>query len=148
MYTAQIHHSAGRHLRPMSTGSAKRCGRWFVFVWLGMWLSTALLPCCEVEAAVVGHVQALHPDCGHAAEQAPGSGGGHKTGACLGIAAPAPASAERLAAPSDGKLIPPAPGISVRSYVLPPLPALTLPVTYRAAPPPVAVYLRSLRLLI
>src|SRR5450432_3987549 len=118
MYTAQIHSSAGQRVRLVSGRSAKRWGRWFVFVWLGMWLSTALLPCCEVEAAVVGHEQALHPDCGHPAERAPDSGGGHKTGACLGIAAPAPASAERLAAPSDGKLIPPAPGISVRSYVL------------------------------
>src|SRR5476651_1124362 len=115
MYTAQIYCSAGRHVRLMSTGSAKRCGRWFVFVWLGMWLSTALLPCCEVEAAIVGHEQALHPDCGHPAEQAPDSGGGHKTGACLGIAAPAPASAEILAAPSGGNQTHQALGISAPS---------------------------------
>jgi hypothetical protein len=148
MYTAQNHSSAGRHVRLMSGRSVKRWGRWFVFVWLGMWLSTALLPCCEVEAAIVAHEQALHPDCGHPAEQAPDSGGGHKAGACLGIAAPAPASAEILAAMSDGKLTPPALGISAPSYILPSLPALTRPVAYRAAPPPVAVYLRNQRLLI
>ena len=144
MYSAQIRHSAGRHVRLMSAGSAKRWGRWFVFVWLGMWLSTALLPCCEVGA--VGHEQALHPDCGHPADQAPNSGVGHKTGSCLGIAAPTPASAERLAAPSGGNLVQPALGISALSYVLPPLPAP--PVAHRVAPPPVAVYLRSQRLLI
>lgn len=133
----------------MSGRTAKRWGRWFVFVWLGMWLSTALLPCCEVEAAVVGNEQALRPDCGHSAEQAPDSSGGHKTGACLGIAAPAPASAERMAAPGGDNLTPPAPGISAPlHHVLLPLPALPLPVMFRAAPPPVAVYLRSQRLLI
>jgi hypothetical protein len=148
MYTAQIRHSAGRHFRLMSAGSAKRWGRWFVFVWLAMWVSTALLPCCEVAAAVAAHEQALQPDCGHPAEQAPDSGGGHKTGACLGIAAPAAASAERPAAPSGGNLTQPALGISAPSSVLPPLPALSLPAVYRVAPPPVAVYLRSHRLLI
>jgi hypothetical protein len=148
MHTAQTRHSAGRQIRLISRRSAKRWGRWFVFVWLGMWLSAALLPCCEVEAAVVRHEQALHPDCGHPAEQAPDSGGGHKTGACLDIAAPAPASAEILAGPSGGNLTQPALGISAPTHVLPPLPALTLPVAYRSAPPPVAVYLRSQRLLI
>ena len=148
MYSAQIRHSAGRHVRLMSARSAKRWGRWFVFVWLGMWLSTALLPCCEVEAAVVGHAQALHPDCVHPAEQAPDSGGGHTNGACVGIAAPAPASAEKLTAAIGGNLAQPAPGISAPSHVFPPLPALSRLVAYRAAPPPVAVYLRSQRLLI
>jgi hypothetical protein len=148
MYTAQIYSSAGRRVRLMSARSAKRWGRWFVFVWLGIWLSTALLPCCEVEAAVVGHAQALHQDCGHPAEQAPDSGGGHKSGACLGMSAPAPVSVERLAAPSGGNLAQLALGISAPSHVLPPLPALSLPLAYRAAPPPVAVYLRSQRLLI
>jgi hypothetical protein len=113
-----------------------------------MWLCTALLPCCEVEAALDGHAQTLHPDCGRPAEPAPDSGGGHKTGACAGIAAPAPASAEKLAAPSGGDLAQPAPGSSAPSHVLPPLPALSLPLAYRAAPPPAAVYLRSQRLLI
>jgi len=148
MYIAHTRHWAGRHVRLMSAGSAKRWGRWFVYVWLGIWVSTALLPCCEVAAAVAAHEQALHPECGHPAEQAPDSGDGHKTGACLGIAAPAPASAERLAAPAGGNLTQPVPGISASSHVLPPLPALSLPVAYRAAPPPVAVYLRSQRLLI
>jgi len=148
MYTAQTRHSAGRPFRLMSASSAKRCGRWFVFVWLGMWLSTALLPCCEVAAAVAAHEQALQPDCGHPAEQAPDSDGGHKTGACLSIAAPAAASAERLAVPTGGNLTQPVLGMSASSHVLPPLPALSLPVAYRAAPPPVAVYLRSQRLLI
>jgi hypothetical protein len=148
MYSAQIRHSAGRHVRLMSARSAKRWGRWFVFVWLGMSLCTALLPCCEVEAAVAGHAQALHPDCGHPAEPAPDSGGGHKTGACPGIAAPAAASAERLAARSGGNLAQPVLGVSASSHVLAPLPALSLPLAYRAAPPPVALYLRSQRLLI
>jgi hypothetical protein len=148
MYTAQTRHPAARQIRLMSGRSAKRWGRWFVLVWLGMWLSTALLPCCEVQAAVVGHEQVAHPACGHPADPAPVSGGGHKIGACLGIAAPAPASAERLAAPTGGNLTQPVPAISAASHVLPPLPALALPVAYRAAPPPVAVYLRSSRLLI
>lgn len=148
MYSAQIRHSTGRHVRLMSARSAKRWGRWFVFVWLGMWLSTALLPCCEVEAAVVGHAQALHQDCGHPAEQAPDSGGGHKSGACLGMSASAPVSAEWLATPGGENQALQASGVSAPSHVLPPLPALSLPVAYRAAPPPVAVYLRSQRLLI
>src|ERR1039457_5908776 len=99
MHMEQTRHSTGRHVRLMSGRSAKRWGRWFVFIWLGMWISTALLPCCEVAAAVAAHEQTLHSDCGHAADQAPDSGGGHKTGTCLGIAAPAPTPAERLAVP-------------------------------------------------
>ena len=132
----------------MSTSSAKRWGRCFVFVWLGIWLSTALLPCCEVQAAVRAHEQTLHPDCEHPADPAPDSGAGHNTGTCVGIAAPAPASAEKLAAPSGGKLAPQALGIFTSFPILPPLPALPLPVAYRAAPLPVAVYLHSQRLLI
>ena len=148
MYSAQIHHSAGRYVRLMSARSAKRWGRRIVFVWLGMWLATALLPCCDVEAAVLRHAQALHPDYGHPCEQAPESGGGHTNGACLDIAAPAPTSAEKLAAPSGGNLAQLAPDLSAPSHVIPPLPALSLLQTYLAAPPPVAVYLRSQRLLI
>lgn len=132
----------------MSARSAKRWGRWFVIAWLGMWLSTALLPCCEVAAAVAAHEQALHPDCGDASGEAPDSGGGHGTGACLGMAAPAPAPAERLAAPTGGNLTQPALGASLSFYALPPSPALSLLAIYRTAPPPVAVYLRSNRLLI
>jgi hypothetical protein len=148
MYTAQTRHSAGWDVRLMSAASARRWGRWFVFVWLGMWLCTSLLPCCQPEAAVVGQAQALHQDCGHPPGQAPNTGGGHKTGACLGISAPVAASAERLAAPSGGNLAPLALGTSTPSHVLPPLPALSRLVAYRAAPPPVPVYLRSQRLLI
>jgi hypothetical protein len=148
MYSAQIRHSTGQYVRLMSARSAKRWGRWLVLVWLGMWLCTALLPCCEVEAAVVGHAQALHPDCGRPAEPAPDSGGGHTNTTCLGIAAPAPASAESLAAPSGGNLAQPALGICAPYHVFPPMPALSLPLTFRAAPPPVAVYLRNQRLLI
>jgi hypothetical protein len=147
MYTVQTRHSAERYVRLMSGRTAKRWGRWFAFVWLGMWLSTALLPCCEVEAALVGNEQALHPDCGRPAKQAPDSGG-HKTGVCVGMSTPAPASAEKLAAPGGGNLTPPALGISAPSHILPPLPALSLLTMFRAAPPPVAVYLRSQRLLI
>jgi hypothetical protein len=148
MYTAQTRHSAGWDVRLMSAASAKRWGRWFVFVWLGMWLCTSLLPCCQVEAAVIGHAQALHQECGHPAEQAPDSGGSHKSGACLEISAPAAAPDARFAAPSGGNLVPLVLGISTPSHVLPPLPALSLPVAYRAAPPPIPVYLRSQRLLI
>jgi len=132
----------------MSARSAKRWGRWFVFVWLGMWLSTALLPCCEVQAALVGHAQALQPDCAHPTEQAPDSGDSHKSGACTGIGASAPASAERPDAPGGGKPVPPALGIFAASHVLPPLPQRSPPLTLCAAPPPVAVYLRNQRLLI
>jgi hypothetical protein len=53
-----------------------------------------------------------------------------------------------LAAPGGGNLTPPALGISAPSHILPPLPALSLLTMFRAAPPPVAVYLRSQRLLI
>jgi hypothetical protein len=135
-------------LRLMSARSAKRWGRWFVFAWLGMWISTALLPCCEVAAAVAAHEQTLHADCGHASDPAPESGGGHKTGACLDIAAPAPAVADKLAGASGDNFAQQPLGISASFHVLPLPPALAPPVAYRAAPPPVAVYLRSNRLLI
>ena len=113
-----------------------------------MWLSTALLPCCEVEAAVIRHAQALQPDCPHPTEQALDSGNSHKSGACTGIGASALASAERPDAPGGGKLVPPVLSISVASQILPPLPLRSLPLSLCAAPPPVAVYLRSQRLLI
>lgn len=146
MVTAQSHLSAGWHIGLMSRRSAQRWGRWFVLVWVGMWLSTALLPCCEVAAAVAAQEQAQHANCEHAADRAPDSNSDQKPGTCLGIAAPAPASAERLVAPIGSNLPQLAPGFSAPSHVLPPLPRLTLPVAYRAAPPPMAVYLRSQRL--
>jgi hypothetical protein len=146
MYMAPTRHLNARPVRLMCARSAKRWGRWFVFAWFAMWVSTALLPCCEVAAAVAAHEQMTHSDCGHPDGGAPDSGGSQKHAPCLDIAAPAPASGERPAA--GGNPAPLVPAVSASSCVLPPLPGLSLPLAYRAAPPPVAVYLRSLRLLI
>lgn len=144
---AQIRHSAQPAIRLMSPRSARRWGQWFVFVWLAMWVSTALLPCCEVEAAIAAHEQLAHSDCGHPDGGAPDSDGGQKHTPCLRITAPAPASAESLAA-TGGNPILFAPAVSASTYAISSHPGLSLPIAYRAAPPPVAVYLRSLRLLI
>jgi hypothetical protein len=38
MYIAQTRSSAGLNVHLMSGRTAKRWGRWFVSVWLGMWL--------------------------------------------------------------------------------------------------------------
>ncbi len=147
MYPAQTTHPIKRSVRLMSRRSAKSWGRWFAFVWLVMWVSAALLPCCEVAAAVAAHEQTAPSDCEHPNGGAPDFDGGRKHTPCPSIAAPAPASAERPAA-AGGNPTPLAPTVSASSYVLPSLPGLSLPIAYRAAPPPVAVYLRSLRLLI
>ena len=146
MVTAQNHFSVGGYSGLMSRRSAQRWGRWFVFVWVAMWLSTALLPCCEVEAAVAAQEQAQHANCEHVADPAPDSDGDHKTGTCLGMTAPAPAPAERLAASIGSTLSQLAPGYATPSHVPTSMPAFTRLVAYRAAPPPMAVYLRSQRL--
>jgi hypothetical protein len=150
MYRSQTSFSA--QLRLMSARSAKRWGRWFVFAWLGMWISSALLPCCEVAAAVASHEQAQHPDCGHASnpasDPAPESGGGHKSAACLDVAAPAPVAAEILASPSADKFTQQVLLVSALFHILPPPRTLSPVAAYRAAPPPLAVHLRSTRLLI
>ena len=146
MHTVPIRHSAGQHAGPISRHSAQRWGRWFVSIWIGILVSTALLPYCEVAAAVVTHEQAMYANCDHPAGQAPDSGGDRKTGTCLGIAASATAPVNMLSAPTGGNLTPLAPGISAPLHVLAQLPAL--PAAYRAAPPPAAPYLRNLRLLI
>ncbi len=130
----------------MCNGAAKRWGRWFVFAWLAMWLSTALLPCSEVLAAVATHETVLSTGCGHPANQAPAPGRGSKSGACLDIAGPAPASPETAVAGGHPML--PMTAVVASSYLIPSLRGLSLPIAYRAAPPPVAVYLRSLRLLL
>lgn len=149
MYTAQTHYSTGRDVRLNSRRSVKRWGRLFVYAWIGMWLSTALLPCCEVVAAGMAQEQASHPaDCAHPADQAPDSGENNKTGVCLGIAAPAPAPAERLAAPTGYKLTQALSGVAISSHQLHAPPVPWLPVAYRAALPPASPYLRSSRLLI
>jgi hypothetical protein len=145
MHRPQTSISAKPLFRLASARSAKRWGRWFVLVWLVMWTSTALLPCCEVVAAVSAHGQALHPDCGHASNPAPESGGGQKSGACLDISAPAPAVADRLAGSVSNNF---AQQISVTPHFALPQPAHSPPVSYSVAPPPIAVYLRSARLLI
>ena len=131
----------------MSASSAKHWGRWFLFAWLAMWGSTALLPCCEVTAAVAAHQQVAHSDCGQPEGGAPESDGGQKHAPCHDMAAPALASPDKLAA-AGGNPTPVVAAFSAVSYVLPFPPGLSLPIAYRAAPPPVAVYLRSLRLLI
>jgi len=130
----------------MCNDTAKRWGRWFVFAWLAMWLSTALLPCSEVLAAVATHERALRTECGHPATQAPSSGGSHKSGTCLDIYGPAPASSNPHFAGGHPTALVSA--VLAPSYLIPSLRGLSLPIAYRAAPPPVAVYLRSLRLLI
>ena len=113
-----------------------------------MSLSTALLPCREVLAAVAANKTALHSVCGQPANQAPDSNGERKTKACLNVAAPVRVPVEQLIATTAGNLIHPAALISSAPYVLPRLPARAFAPAYRAAPPPVAVYLRSSRLLI
>jgi hypothetical protein len=147
MYKAQTRQSTARPVRLMSGRSAKRLGRWFAFAWLAMWIGTALLPCCEVSAAVAALEQTAHAACGHAGEEAPDPGA-YKHSPCLDVAAPAPAQAEASAAPALGSLIQPQPGMCASSFVPPEPLSLSRPADYRAAPPPVAVYLRSLRLLI
>jgi len=132
----------------MSARAAKRWAGRLVYVWLGMWLSTALLPCSEVVAAVAAHELALGPDCGHPVESDHGASGGHKTAACLDIDEPAPAPAERLAVPVGGSFAQPAAVVTASSYRLPLPPPPSLPRAYAAAPPPFAFYLRSSRLLI
>ena len=139
-------HSAAPRFCLMSARSVKRWARRLVFVWFGVWLSAALLHCDELAAAA--HDQALSAGCENPAEQAPDSGGGYKTAACLFVDEPAPASVMRLAAPIGGSLSQSVLHVSSSSHLLPPLPGLALPPAYRAAPPPVAVYLRSPRLLI
>lgn len=133
------------HFSLLSARSVKRWARGLLFVWFGTWLSAALLHCEEVEAAA--HEHALSADCEYPARQAPDTGA-YKKAACLVADEPAPASAVRLVASTGGNL-----SLSVQpvSASFHPVPALALPSpppAYRAAPPPVAVYLRSLRLLI
>ncbi len=130
----------------MSARSAKRWARGLVFAWFGIWLGAALLHCDE--AAAAAHEQALSADCGHPADQAPDGGGGYKPAACLVVDEPAPASAARLAVPVGGNLSQTVLTASFSFHLVPPLSELSLLPVYRAAPPPVAVYLRSSRLLI
>ena len=138
-------HTAAQYFRLMSVRSTKRWAQRLVFVWFGMWLSAALLHCGEVAAAA--HEQALSADCGQPAEHAPGNGF-HKTAACLVADEPAPASVARLAAPIGGNLSQSVLHVSSSFQLVSPLPLLSLPPDCRAAPPPVAVYSRSSRLLI
>lgn len=130
----------------MSVRSTRRWARRLVFVWFGMWLSAALLHCGEVAAAA--HEQALSAGCENPADEAPDTGGVYKTAACLFVDEPAPASAARLAAPIGGSPNQSVPRVSSSFHLVPPLPGLALPPAYRAAPPPIALYSRSSRLLI
>jgi hypothetical protein len=132
----------------MSARSTKRWGRWFVFAWIAISLSTALLPCREVLAAVAAKDAVLHPVCGQHENQVPDSGGERKSKACLNLSAPARVPAERLAAASVGSVVNQLVAISVSSRILSPPRAHALQPAYRTAPPPLAVYLRSSRLLI
>ena len=146
MHLAQATHPVRRTVRLMSPRSAKRWGRWFACAWLLIWVSTALLPCCEVAAAIAAQEQAAYADCGHAGGTAPDSNGDNKRTPCFSIAVPA--SAERPAAAGAGSLTPQALQAFASLYVVLPEPAPPRPLDHLAAPPPVAVYLRSLRLLI
>lgn len=148
MYLPQF----GLTLRPssglMSAQFAKRWARRLLFVWLGMWLSAALLPCGEA-AAATGHGHAL-AECGCPVDEAPDSGGGGLNGACLVVAAPVRAPVERLAVQTRAESNPQAQH-RYASFQVPATraaPSPRLAFEYRAAPPPVAVYLRNGRLLI
>ena len=147
MNLAQISHPAQRAIRLMSVRSTKRWGRWLMFAWFVMWVSTVLLPCSEVEAAIAAHEQATHSGCAQSASKRSDTGGSKKHKPCSTIATPTQASAARPAA-TGGSQLPLMTMVSASSYVLAFHPGLSLPVAYRAAPPPVAVTLRSLRLLI
>lgn len=133
----------------MSACSARRWARRLLFVWLGMWLSAALLPCGEAVAAATAHKHALS-DYSFPADEAPDSGDGGMTGACLVLATPVRAPAERLAVEVRAGFGEQRQDISSSISVLAPradvLPSLAF--QYRVAPPPVAFYLRSSRLLI
>ncbi len=136
----------GRRFGLMSARSVKRWARGLVFVWFGLWLSAALLHCDELAAAA--HDQALSADCEHPADRAPDSGGVYKTAACLVVDELAPASAAGLAAPIGGNLSLSVLYVSPSFYLVPPPAVPSLPSAYRAAPPPIAVYLRNSRLLV
>ena len=139
-------HSAAQRFGLMSARSAKRWAHRLIFVWLGMWLSTALLHCDEVEAAA--HELALAADCGTTVGKLTDVGGSYKTAACLVVDEPAPVSAARLSAPISGNLSPSALYVSTSFHPVPAPPVLSVPPAHPAAPPPVAVYLRNSRLLI
>lgn len=130
----------------MAARSVKRWARGLVFVWFGLWLSAALLHCDEL--AAVAHDQALSADCEHPAHRAPDSGGVYKTAVCLVVDELAPASAAGLAGPVGGSLSLSVLYVSPSFYLVPSPAVPSLPSAYRAAPPPVAVYLRNSRLLV
>ena len=105
----------------MCNGTAKRWGRWFVFAWLAMWLSTALLPCSEVLAAVATHERALSvPDAVIPQNKRRPPVAASKSGACLDIAGPAPASPETVVAGGHPMLLVTAVRRSVISHPFPP----------------------------
>lgn len=136
---------AAAHFGLLSARSVKRWARGLLFVWFGMWLSAALLHCDEVEASA--HEHALSAGCEYPAKQAPDTGV-YKKVACLVADEPTPASAARLVGPTGGNLSLSVQPVSAPFHLVPALTLPSLPPAYRAAPPPVAVYLRSLRLLI
>ena len=145
MHPAHATHPASQATRLMSALSAKRWGRWVAFAWMLMWLSAALLPCSEVAAAMAKRQQVAHEICGQPGGKVPDSSGSQKHKPCLSISAPTSASTARPAA-TGSTPVTPLGFVSASSYVLSSRPGLSLPIAYRAAPPPVAVYLRSLRL--
>lgn len=116
-------------------------------VWLGTWLSTALLPYREVLAAVAAHEQSLHLECGHSAERAPETHSGLKNQACLGIAAPS-VPADRPTSSVRRNLSQQALAFCAASPMFPPRLGASVPLPHRAAPPLLAIHLRSSRLLI
>jgi hypothetical protein len=112
-----------------------------------MWVSAALLPCCEVAAAMSVHEQAAHSDCGHPGTPLPDPQDGNKHAPCFSIAVPAQVSFDRVGAASGNPVL--LVSIDAAAFrVLPPPPERSLRIKHRTAPAPVAVYLRSLRLLI
>ncbi len=149
MFPAQTLSSARRPFRLTSARSARRWAGWFVFAWLAMWVSAVLLPCGEVAAAMAAHEQATDPVCGQSGNgKIPHTGGDKKDHKpCFSVSAPAQTSAARPV-PTGGHPVTPVAIVSASSYVLPSRPGLSLPVAYRAAPPPPAAFLRNPRLLI
>lgn len=150
MYQAHTGISMQQTARLRSARWAKRRGGWLALAWLVMWISAALLPCSEVAAAMAYHATATtaHADCGQSAgSRKPDSRGGKQHNPCASIAAPTYAQTARPAAAGASPLVLVAIA-PASSYVLTSPPGLSFPIAHRAAPPPTAVYLRNLRLLI
>ena len=131
----------------MSEASVRRWGRKFVLLWIIVWLSTALLPCSEVLAALGGDESALS-SCGHPVAPAPKSEGNRKTGACISVGAPVRAAAKEPAAAAVFKSMEKPAQLAYAPQLPRPSVVQLQPRVFLSAPPPADFYLRSSRLLI